>query len=295
MLCKMADPSRRLSENAPGEFFVDATCIDCDTCRQIAPEVFAQTSSELSFVKRQPEGPQLTHRAAMALVACPTASIGGAPKALVRAAARSFPEPITEDVLYCGYASADSFGASSYLIRRPGGNVLVDSPRAAGPLLHRIEALGGISRMFLSHADDVADHAEFRRRFGCERILHAADVRAGTRDVEHKLTGEDPARLDGDLLAIPVPGHTRGSTALLFRDELLFTGDHLWFSATYGRLHASRGVCWYSWSEQIRSMERLLDFRFEWVLPGHGRRYRATSAAAMREELTRLLRVMRGN
>ncbi len=28
---------------------------------------------------------------------------------------------------------------------------------------------------------------------------------------------------------------------------------------------------WYSWEEQIRSMERLLDYRFERVLPGHGR------------------------
>src|SRR5688572_2954007 len=185
----MADPARRLPENAPGEFFVDATCIDCDTCRQIAPEIFASTSSDLSFVKRQPEGPRLTHLAAMALVACPTASIGGAPKSAAKAAARSFPEPITQDVLYCGYASADSFGASSYLIRRPAGNVLIDSPRAAGPLLDRIDELGGVSRMFLSHADDVADHAALRHRFGCERILHAADVRASTRDVEHKLAG----------------------------------------------------------------------------------------------------------
>ena len=83
--------------------------------------------------------------------------------------------------------------------------------------------------MFLSHADDVADHAAFQRKFGCERILHGADVRATTRSVETKLAGTDPVRLDDDLLAIPVPGHTRGSTALLYKDEILFTGDHLWF------------------------------------------------------------------
>jgi glyoxylase-like metal-dependent hydrolase (beta-lactamase superfamily II)/ferredoxin len=291
---RMADPARRLPENAPGEFFVDATCIDCDTCRQIAPEVFARSRSELSFVEHQPVGATLSHRAAMALVACPTGSIGGAPKPIARAAAHSFPEPITEDVLYCGYTSADSFGASSYLIVRSAGNVLVDSPRAAGPLVERIARIGGVSRLFLSHADDVADHAAFRRRFGCERILHGADVRGATRSVEYKLSGYDPVRLDHDLLAIPVPGHTRGSTALLYKDEILFTGDHLWFSPDAGGLHASRSVCWYSWAEQIRSMERLLDFRFEWVLPGHGRRYRAKSATAMRSELTRLLRVMRG-
>ena len=290
----MADPARRLPDNAPGEFFVDATCIDCDTCRQIAPDVFARSHSELSFVAHQPTEASLSQRAAMALVACPTASIGGAQKSLVIAAARSFPEPITGDVLYCGYTSADSFGASSYLILRKAGNVLVDSPRAAGPLLERISALGGVSRMFLSHADDVADHAAFQRKFRCERILHSADVRATTRSVETKLAGTDPVRLDDDLLAIPLPGHTRGSTALLYKDEILFSGDHLWFSAEASRLYASRSVCWYSWAEQVRSMERLLDYRFEWVLPGHGRRYRASSAAAMRSELVSLVSEMRG-
>jgi glyoxylase-like metal-dependent hydrolase (beta-lactamase superfamily II) len=289
----MADPARRLPENVPGEWFVDASCIDCDTCRQIAPDVFAQSRSDLSYVARQPVSDPARHRSAMALVACPTASIGGGHGALVRSAARSFPQPITDDVSYCGYTSADSFGASSYLIRRPAGNVLVDSPRAAQPLLDRIGELGGVARMFLTHADDVADHARWHERFGCERILHDADVRAGTRGVEHRLRGADPMKLGLDLLAIPVPGHTRGSTALLYREEVLFTGDHLWFSPEAGRLHASHGVCWFSWEEQIRSMERLLDFRFEWVLPGHGRRYRARSAAAMRDEIEALVSRMR--
>jgi glyoxylase-like metal-dependent hydrolase (beta-lactamase superfamily II) len=40
-------------------------------------------------------------------------------------------------------------------------------------------------------------------------------------------------------------------------------------------------------------MGRLLDFRFEWVLPGHGGRYRARSAAAMKAELERVLREMK--
>ncbi len=289
----MADPARRLPENAPGAWFVDATCIDCDTCRQLAPDVFAQSRSELSFVAKQPLAERARKRAAMALVACPTASIGGAQPADVRAAARAFPEPVTDDVAYCGYTSADSFGASSYLIRRAAGNVLVDSPRAARPLIDRIAELGGVARLFLSHCDDVADHARWHERFGCERILHRADVRAGTRGAERKLEGTEPIRLDPDLLAIPVPGHTRGSTALLYRDEVLFSGDHLWYSDGASRLHASRGVCWFSWEEQIRSMQRLLDFRFEWVLPGHGRRYRARSAAAMRSEIEQLVGRMR--
>jgi glyoxylase-like metal-dependent hydrolase (beta-lactamase superfamily II)/ferredoxin len=289
----MADPRQRLPENAPGEFFVDSTCIDCGTCRQIAPEVFARSRAHYSFVERQPERADLRQRSTLAVVACPTSSIGGGAASETRAAARSFPEPITANVSYCGYASEKSYGASSYLLRRSAGNVLVDSPRAARPLLERITALGGVGLMFLSHMDDVAEHAAFHRLLGCTRVLHRADVRAETRDVERQLEGADPIRLADDLLAIPVPGHTRGSTALLYKDEVLFSGDHLWCAADASGLHASRDVCWYSWAEQTRSMERLLDFRFEWVLPGHGRRYRASSAAAMGSELERLVRRMR--
>jgi glyoxylase-like metal-dependent hydrolase (beta-lactamase superfamily II) len=233
-----------------------------------------------------------SRRASLSLVACPTSSIGGATAAEARTAARSFPEAVTAGVLYCGYASDQSYGASSYLIRRADGNVLVDSPRAAQPLLDNIAALGGVSRMFLTHCDDVADHAAFRRRFDCTRILHERDVRSGTRDIEYPLRGDEPIALAPDLLAIPVPGHTRGSTALLYRDEILFTGDHLWYSAIQGGLHASRSVCWFSWPEQTRSLRRLLDFRFEWILPGHGRRHHAP-AAVMRAELERLLNRLR--
>jgi glyoxylase-like metal-dependent hydrolase (beta-lactamase superfamily II) len=108
-----------------------------------------------------------------------------------------------------------------------------------------------------------------------------------------KVSGDAPAPIAHDLLVIPVPGHTRGSMALLFRGKYLFTGDHLWGSESSGRLHASRGVCWYSWAEQTRSMERLLEHRFEWVLPGHGRRWRAISAEAMRAEIQALIGRMR--
>src|SRR5689334_12470143 len=33
----MADRMRAVPENVEGPLFVDSTCIDCDTCRQIAP------------------------------------------------------------------------------------------------------------------------------------------------------------------------------------------------------------------------------------------------------------------
>ncbi len=288
----MARLADRVPENAPGDLFVDSSCISCDTCRRIAPATFGGGEDDRSFVQRQPEGEAERRRALMALVSCPTASIGTVSKADVAPAALALPEEIASDVYQCGYASESSFGAASWLLRRPEGNVLVDSPRAAGPLLARLRELGGVRFMFLTHRDDVADHSRFREALGCERILHARDVTRGTASVERKLEGEGPIRLAGDLTVIPVPGHTPGSAALLWKDTCLFTGDHLWGDAG-GRLGASRSVCWWDWGEQTRSMERLLDFRFRWVLPGHGRPARRETVEEMRRDVAALVAAMR--
>ena len=126
------------------------------------------------------------------------AAIGTESKQRLGPARNAFPERVDHGVYYCGYAAESSYGARSYLIRW----------------------------MFLTHRDDVADHAKFRERFGCERILHAADVTRGTAEVERKLKGEETTSLDEEALFIPVPGHTPGSTALLYRDRFLFSGDH---------------------------------------------------------------------
>jgi glyoxylase-like metal-dependent hydrolase (beta-lactamase superfamily II)/ferredoxin len=298
----MARLEARLAGNVPGDFYVDDSCIDCAMCRIVAPAIFRRDEAlGLSVVACQPEGDHEGLRAAMALVSCPTSSIGaGANGSLkgssVKDASRAFPERMEDDVYFCGYASEKSYGASSYFIVRPapipGGNVLVDSPRAAKPLMDRIEELGGVRLLFLSHKDDVADHAKYTARFGCERIMHAADG-AGALGVERVLHGGNDIRLADDLLAIPLPGHTRGSMALLYKEKFLFTGDHLW-GKDDGSLGASRGVAWYSWAEQTSSMERLLSYTFEWVLPGHGAPLRAESPAAMKAKLEALVARMQG-
>ena len=265
----MANPKLRLAENAAGSFFVDSTCIDCDTCRQLAPATF-RDHGEQSSVYRQPVTAEEKLRAGMAIVACPTGSIGSADKSDAKNAAEAFPFQITENIYYCGFNSEKSFGAWSYLIVRPQGNILVDSPRYSTPLVKKIEAMGGVSEMFLSHRDDIADHARFAEKFGATRIMHADDG-AARYGIETIVEGEKAFRIDDELIVIPQAGHTRGSQVLLYKNKFLFSGDHLAWSPARETLYAFRGACWYSWSEQIRSMERLAAYDFEWVLPGHGR------------------------
>ena len=258
----MARRELAVAENVPGDLFVDETCIECDTCRELAPDIFGSLESGQSFVQRQPADNPAWRRALHAVVSCPTASIGSEQSA--KEAARDLPVFLDGPVYRCGYSSEASYGAQSYLIRREDGNVLVDSPRFVAPLVRRMEELGGIRRMFLTHRDDVADHARFHERFGCERLIHRNDA---VIDAEVLLDGD--GNLGPGLRVIHLPGHTRGSCALLLDDKYLFTGDHLW--AWDGRLEMGRSVSWYSWTEQKKSLRKLLDYRFEWVLPGHGR------------------------
>ena len=142
----------------------------------------ASRERDLAYVHRQPQTEAEERRALMALVACPTASIGtSAPDGRLRGA----PPP-----------SRNRIGGRRLLLRlrrrsRP------TAPRATWSSGRRATcswtrrgrrrrccgastALGGVRWMFLTHRDDVADHARFRAHFGCERVLHAADVTADT-------------------------------------------------------------------------------------------------------------------
>jgi glyoxylase-like metal-dependent hydrolase (beta-lactamase superfamily II) len=267
----MANLQQRLPENVHGDFFVDSTCIDCDTCSQLAPNLFRDHGEQCS-VHRQPETEAETTLAMMALVACPTGSIGTTEKHDAHLGIDAFPAHLDENVYFCGFTSESSFGAWSYLIVRPqheGGNVLIDSPRFATQLVKRIEKMGGVSQMLLTHRDDVADHELFRRKFACERVMHADD--GATRlGVERIISGAAAIAIDKDLLVIPTPGHTRGHVVFLYKNKFLFTGDHLAWSPARETLTAFRSVAWYSWPRQIESMEKLRQYEFEWVLPGHG-------------------------
>ncbi|MEM7308976.1 MAG: MBL fold metallo-hydrolase [Planctomycetota bacterium] len=279
----MASPKARRPENVTGDFFVDETCIDCDTCRWMAPETFLRMGDKAA-VHHQPEDAAETRTALEALTACPTASIGTTEKHDLHAVLAGFPLPVTDGVYHCGFHHKASFGAASYLITRPAGNVLVDSPRFAAPLVRRLEELGGVHTLFLTHRDDVADHRRFREHFGCERVLHAGDASGELAEVERIVEGDAPVRLADDLVVLPTPGHTEGSACLLHADTHLFSGDHVAWSARLGHVYAFRTACWFDWDVQIESMRRLARERFTWILPGHGRRC-SFEADEMREQM----------
>ncbi len=266
----MANPEKLNGNNVPGSLYVDTTCIDCGTCLHLAPDIFKE-KEDRSFVALQPASAHEWVSTKAAMVSCPTNSIGVMNAPLEFKEARiSLPHLIAGNVYYCGYTSKDSYGASSFLITHPEGNILIDSPRFHPQLVKELEALGGVKSMFLTHQDDVADHELFHAHFGCERFMHEADIGKETESVEHQVEGSEARELLKDFFMIPTPGHSRGHVVYLYKNEYLFTGDHIFFDQNSEQLSASRGVCWYSWTKQVESVERLLTYSFEWVLPGHG-------------------------
>lgn len=283
----MADQNKRLDSNVAGNFYVDATCINCDTCRQLAPASFEEVG-DFSAVTRQPDGVGSLHQAYQALLSCPVGSIGteqGEPVPMQEAMA-SFPLHLEEGVYYCGFNSEKSFGANSFFLEHPEGNWLIDSPRYLKHLVEAFERKGGLAYIFLTHKDDVADVEKYAAHFGAKRIIHRADLEA-VPDAEWIIEDVESSQVLPQFQIIPVPGHTAGSMALLYKNRFLFTGDHLWWDSKQLLLRAPSQLVWRK-RVLLDSLQKLLDYRFEWVLAGHGDRVRLP-AEAMQSQLQALI------
>ena len=73
----MADKTDKFEENAPGRFYVDHQCIDCDLCRETAPDFFTRNEDGgFSYVSRQPATEAEVALCTEALEGCPVDAIG---------------------------------------------------------------------------------------------------------------------------------------------------------------------------------------------------------------------------
>ena len=250
-----------------GEWFVDTRCIDCDVARQWAPGLIESDDSGLSYLARQPRS--VDEQAALwrAAEACPTQSIGH--RSVRRPETPAFPFELTPGVLAMGSNDRSSFGAHSYLVTLPGGNLLVDSPRYLRSLADRVDALGGIDHVLLTHRDDVADAERWADRYGARVWIHAEDAAAApfATDV---VGGVDSVEVAEGVALVPVPGHTRGSVVFHVEDRWLFTGDTLHWNRRRRHLDVFPRQTWYSWERLADSMDVLARLRVDWVFPGHG-------------------------
>jgi glyoxylase-like metal-dependent hydrolase (beta-lactamase superfamily II) len=220
-----------------------------------------------SVFARQPKSKDELLMAWRARLLCPTASVRSESRS--DAPEDAFPQKLAPNVYRLGYNAASSYGAHSYFITRSGGNAMVDGPRWTKALVAAMEKKGGLGLVLLTHQDDIGDAERYAKHFAARVFIHEADKKRAPFATDI-LNGREPTTLGDDLLAIPVPGHTKGSVAYLYEKRCLFTGDSLAWDAETNDLAAWKDYCWYSWAEQAASLERLLDHPFTFVLAGHG-------------------------
>ena len=276
-------------DNVEGPWFVDTRCIGCDVARHWAPGLIEMDSDGLSYLARQPADVDETAALWRAAEACPTQSIGNAE--IRRPPTPPFPFELTPGVRALGHNARSSFGAHSYLVTRPDGNLMVDSPRYLRGLAERIDDLGGIRHVLLSHRDDVADADRWAERYGAEVWIHAADADAAPYATVI-LDGHEPTPVASGTVAIPTPGHTEGSVVFHVDDRWLFTGDTLHWNQRRGELDVTPEQTFYSWNVLADSMDRLCELRTDWVFPGHGM-WRHIGAQRYASQMSRLGAEMR--
>jgi len=73
----MADNTDKNTPNVEGKFYVDSQCIDCNVCREVAPNNFSRDDDEgYSYVSKQPENAEEEAQCQEAIDSCPVEAIG---------------------------------------------------------------------------------------------------------------------------------------------------------------------------------------------------------------------------
>jgi glyoxylase-like metal-dependent hydrolase (beta-lactamase superfamily II)/rhodanese-related sulfurtransferase len=169
-------------------------------------------------------------------------------------------------------------GALSYVLVSDGDAVVVDPGRHLEPYQALLEDLGATAAAVIDthmHADYLSGARAAAARWQVPYFVHPDDARspydgAEGRFVHHALTeGDTIAFGRATLVAVHMPGHTLGSTALVADKTLVLTGDFL-FVQSVGR--PDLGGQSDAWTARLwDSLERA---RREWpgdllVLPAH--------------------------
>ena len=73
----MADPADAYPDNVRGKFYCDDQCIDCDLCRDTAPDNFIRNEEGgYSYVFKQPDNEEERELCLEAMEGCPVEAIG---------------------------------------------------------------------------------------------------------------------------------------------------------------------------------------------------------------------------
>lgn len=262
---------------------MDDRCINCDVARQLASELISEVDG-MSRVLRQPQSEADIDALHAAAYACPTRSIRHSSE-LLDPARDPFPMRLNDEVYLCGHNSQENAGANSYLLVRPRGILMIDTPRWSKALAAKYEALGMVTDILLTHGDHAAHGRQYADHFGARLCIHEGDL-ARAPDADQILRGAGPIEVAEGVIAHPLPGHTQGIVLYIADERYCFSGDSIYWSRASKNVEVFDTVTWHSITELASSLARSVErLRFEWLLAGHGDRNRLPV-----EEMARRLR-----
>lgn len=174
--------------------------------------------------------------------------------------------------LYATEPQPLGFGPSlevrSFLLARPAGNLLVYQAATIADEATALDELGGVTRQYLGHEHEAGNGSDWvTERFGAPLYVHeddAARARERSRIAETFATRHT---LSDDFEAIPIPGHTPGSTAYLWDSgeaRVLFTADSVyWLEGRWIGVLLDHGQR----ERFIESLELLRSLEFDAIAP----------------------------
>lgn len=116
-----------------------------------------------------------------------------------------------------------AIGQRAILIQTPEGNILWDCISLLDEeTISRIQALGGLRAIVISHPHFYSTHVQWARAFGCPVYLSAEDARWATMASAHQIPlASTETEVVSGVKAIKLGGHFPGSMVLLFDGRLL--------------------------------------------------------------------------
>ena len=115
-----------------------------------------------------------------------------------------------------------------YIVKHKSGNFLVGCPESSPEeVINKINEMGGISYIFISHRDDVGNACNYSKKFNAKIIVHKSESKY-VQNCKVDIPFKADKSITSDVEVIHTPGHTPGSSCLFFKsDGYLFTGDQI--------------------------------------------------------------------
>lgn len=162
------------------------------------------------------------------------------------------------DTVFAFPPNRDTLGGTSYFLKTPEGNVLIDCPNLTEETRSFLEAEGGVRWFFMTHRTGKGKAREVQVTLDCEVLIQEQEAYLLPKLAV--TTFRDDYRLTQDCRIFWTPGHSPGSSCLYDARHggILFSGRHL-LPDQAGHPKPLRVAKTFHWPRQVRYTQKILE------------------------------------